>query len=560
MALDKKKKKRLIIWCGAAVLAVAAVLVFFLTRREDPEPHLLTANVLLDEGFPDEALIEYETVLSLDPTNYEAAEGRLAALAGTYGLEAARNRLIADRDAHPDDPFYSFQLALYHAHHRDFYRAREQLGQAERLGLPRAWHAYGRGLIYSAAGQLADAAEEFTKAIDIDPGLGSGYVNLADTCIGLDNLEKARAILSEGTETSPRAAYRLRPRLAWLSLAEGNDILALEQLTKILQNAPKVPGCFYAAASIALALDLGEGYEPAIELPLPQEPAVPVNGFAELPLGQRWAILACSEALEHDPLPARAHYHLARCLYEAGDTEAAERELELAAANGAHQVPYSTAPVELYRWQGGDALAAGDYVDARNAYRTVLGSRKDDPDALYNIGLAYEREGESTLAARGYEAATRAAPDDPRSFSGLARIYLASGDFSRAVQYAEAAAERDPAGTTTEKMLVRAYIAGRCFEQADAVLQTLRHLVPRDPETALLAGRLAEERGDLQGAVDTYAGVLQLGIPTATALELYYSIARLYAEMAAGAEDRAEKKRLENLSAQSAAEAANLKL
>jgi|GEM_PF-3469316 len=559
MALDKKKK-RLIIWCGAGLLAVAAVLVFVFTRREDPEPHLLTANVLLDEGFPDEALLEYETVLSLDPTNYEAAEGRLAALAGTYGLEAARNRLIADRDAHPDDPFYSFQLALYHAHHRDFYRAREQLGQAERLGLSRAWHAYGRGVIYSAAGQLADAAEEFTKAIDIDPGLGSGYVNLADTCIGLDNLEKARAILSEGTETATRDAYRLRPRLAWLSLAEGNDILALEQLTKILQSAPKVPGCFYAAAAIALSLDLGEGYEPAIDLPLPEKPAVPVEGFDALPLGHRWAILACSEALEHDPMPARAHYHLARCLYEAGDTEAAERELELTAANGTHQVPYSTAPVELYRWLGGDALAAGDYVAARNSFRTVLGSRKDDPDALYNIALAYEHEGEPVLAAKGYEAATRVAPDDPRSFSGLARINLAAGDFAQAVRYAEAAAERDPAGTTTQKMLARAYIAARGYEQADAVLQTLRHMVPGDPEVGVLAGRLAERRGDLTRAVDAYAGVLQLGIPTATALELYYSIARLYALEAEGAEDRAERKRLENLSAQYAAEAANLKL
>jgi tetratricopeptide (TPR) repeat protein len=559
MALEKKTK-RMIVWSVAGLAAVAVVLLIVLTRREDPEPHLLTANVLLDEGFPDEALVEYETVLSLDPTNYEAAEGRLAALAGTYGLEAARNRLIADRDAHPDDPFYSFQLALFHAHHRDFFRAREQLEQAERLGLSRAWHAYGRGVIYSAAGQLADAAEEFTKAIDIDPGLGSGYVNLADTYIGLENLEKARAILSEGTETSPKDAYRLRPRLAWLSLAEGNDILALEQLTKILQSAPKVPGCFYAAAAITLALDLGEGYEPALELPLPEKPAVPVEGFDALPLGQRWAILACSEALEHDPLPARAHYHLARCLYEAGDVGAAERELELTAANGTHQVPYSTAPVELYRWLGGDALAAGDYVAARNSYRTVLGSRKDDPDALYSIGLAYEREGEPSLAAKSYESATRVAPDDPRSFSGLARIHLAAGDFSQAVRYAEAAAERDPAGTGSQKMLVRAYIAGRSFEQADAVLQTLRRLVPRDPEVGTLTGRLAELRGDRQGAVDAYAGVLQLGIPTATALELYYSIARLYAEMAAGAEDRAERKRLENLSAQTAAEAANLKL
>ncbi|MCK4595093.1 tetratricopeptide repeat protein, partial [bacterium] len=367
MAL-KKRTRRLLFW-GIAVLAAVTVTLFtILTRNDDPVTHLRVANVLLDEGFLDEALIEYEFVLALDPTNYEAAEGRLAALTGTYGLEASLNRLIADRDANPDDPFYSFQLALYHAHHLDFYHAREQLEEAERLGLPRAWHAYGRGVIYSAAGQLADAAEEFTKAIDIEPGLGSGYVNLADTYIGLENLEKARAILSEGIETSPKDAYRLRPRLAWLSLAEGNHILALEQLENILHSAPKVPSCFYAAAGIALSLELEEGFVPTVELPLPAKPAVRVRGFEELPPGHRWALLACSEALDHDPMPARAHFHLARCLYEAGDEEATARELELAAANGSSEVPYSTAPVELHRWRGRDALATGDYAAARNAF------------------------------------------------------------------------------------------------------------------------------------------------------------------------------------------------
>jgi tetratricopeptide (TPR) repeat protein len=555
----KKKTLRALIW-GAVAAAAALALVVVFTRNEDPGPHLHVANVLLDEGFVDEALIEYETVLALDPTNYEAAEGRLAALAGTYGLEAALNRLIADRDANPDDPFYSFQLALFHAHHLDFYRARERLEEAERLGLPRAWLAYGRGVIYSAAGQLADAAEEFTKSVDIDPGLGSGYVNLADTYIGLDNLEKARAILSEGIETSPKDAYRLRPRLAWLSVAEGNDILALEQLEKILQNAAKVPSCFYAAAGIALSLELEEGYEPAVELPLPSLPAVGVEGFEELPLGHRWAILACSEALKHDPLPARAHYHLARCVYEAGDEGAAGRVLELVAADGSHEVPYSTAPVELYRWRGQDALASGDYALARNAYGAVLASRKDDPDALFHIGLAFEREGEPARAVEVYEAATRAAPDDPRGYGGLARIHFAAGDFSRALVYAESAAALDPAGISTQKMLARAYIATRRFEQADAVIQSLRRLVPKDPETGVLEGRLAERKGRLQEAVDAYAAALELGLPTTAAVELYYAIARLYAEQAGRTDDRAERKRLENLSAQFAVEGDNLKI
>ena len=492
--------------------------------------------------------------------SYEAAQGRLAALADTYGLGVARNRLIADRDAHPDEAFYSFQLALFHAHHLNFYRAREQLEAASRLGLPRAWHAYGEGVIYSAAGQLADAAEEFTKSIDIDPDLGPGYVSLADTYIGLENLERARAILSEGIEASPQNAYRLRPRLAWLSLAEGNDALALEQLGKILQNAAQVPGCFYAAAALALSLELGEDYIPAVKLPLPDRPAVEAEGFERLPPGQRWAILACSEALEHDPLPARARYHLAHCLYEAGDIGSAKRELDLAAAEGSPQVPYSTAPVELYRWSGRDALAAGDYAAARKAYRTVLASRKDDPDALFHVGLTYEKEGGTSQAAEAYQTATRAAPDDPRSYSGLARLHLDDGDYSKAVVYAEAAATRDPAGISTQKMLARAYIAVRSLEQADAVIQTLRHLVPRDPEVDMLTGRLLELNGLPLAAAEAYGGALGRSLPAATALELYYAVARLYAAEADLATDRAEKKRLENLSAQYAAEADNLKL
>ncbi|MCK4593289.1 tetratricopeptide repeat protein, partial [bacterium] len=179
-------------------------------------------------------------------------------------------------------------------------------------------------------------------------------------------------------------------------------------------------------------------------------------------------------------------------------------------------------------------------------------------DALYNIGLAYERAGKPAQAAKEYEAATRAAPDDPRGYSGLARIHLAAGDLSRALEYAETAAARDPAGTSTQKMLARTYIATRRFEQADAVIQTLHRLVPKDPEIGVLEGRLAERTGRLQEAVDAYVRALELGLPTAAAVELYYATARLYAEQAERADDRAERKRLENLSAQFAAEGANL--
>jgi tetratricopeptide (TPR) repeat protein len=537
----KSRRRNLLIIIGLGVIALTVVALWFWLGETSLE-HLRTANLLLDEGFLEEARLEFEQALKLEPENYEAAEGLLATLAGTYQLANYSERLISARDAHAGDPFYDFQLALYHAHREDFHRSGELLEEALKHDLPRDWYSYARGILYAASGQHPEAAEEFTKAVDINPALGSAYVRLADTYIGLGELERARAILGEGIRGAAAETYRLRPRLAWLNISEGNFTAALELLPEILEDGATVPGCFYAAAGIALNLELPEDF--ISELELPELDIENDDEPVSLSSTDHWALAACQQALETDPVPARACYHRALVFYQLGDEATATAELKNAAALAEPDSWYADASVELARWRGLDLLRGGEYAEARESLNTVLRSRERDSEALYNIGLTWEWEGEQQEAITSYKKVIEAVPDDPRAYAGLARIYMIIGEFREAVLHAEEAVTRNPSDRTTRRLLARAYIATRRFDEAEAVLDILTLSAADDQETILLTAKLSSARGRINETIAAYTEALELGGPARTIAEINNALARLYRTLAEEATRRDERKQL----------------
>jgi len=522
---------------GLAAVALTLVALWLWTG-ETSLTHLRTANLLLDEGFLEEANLEFEQALALEPENYEAAEGLLATLAGTYQLSDYEEQLISARDTHAGNPFYGFQLALYHAHREDFHRSGELLDEALNHGLPRAWYSYARGILYAASGQHPEAAEEFTKAVDINPNLGSAYVRLADTYIELGELERARAILGEGIGIATVETYRLRPRLAWLNISEGNFTAALELLPEIIEDGSTIPGCFYAAAGIALSLELPEDF--TTELELPELDDKEGNNLSQT---DHWALAACQQALENDPVPARACYHRALVLYQLGDEVTAAVELKKAATLAEATSWYTAAPVELARWQGLDLLRNGEYAEARDALYAVLQSREKDSESLYSIGLAWEWEGEQQEAIAAYQTAVATVPGDPRAYAGLARVYLTTGEFQEAVLHAEEAVFRNPSGRAARRLLAEAYVAIRRFDEAEAVLDTLTLSAPDDTTTILLTAQLAELRHQVKDAITAYTTALELGGSSGTISKINHALVRLYRTLAEETNDRDERER-----------------
>ncbi|MBD3372012.1 MAG: tetratricopeptide repeat protein [Candidatus Coatesbacteria bacterium] len=549
------KRRYLPYLIGLAVIGLIVALLSF-EFGEDAATHLRVANVLLDEGFLEEALWEYERALEIDPTNYEAAVGRLYAMAGTYRLQAAEERFSAARDANPRDAFYAFQLALFYALHLDFHSAQEQLGDADENGLDRAWHAYGQGVIYAASGQLKNAVEEFSKAIAIDPDLGPAYVRLADAHINRGELMEARRTLMAGITNSESNAYRLHPRLAWLSISEGNTKLALQELKSILTHADQSTSCYYSAALIALNLELP--LDSTISFEDETNELQGVVSLTELEPAERLAVLIIGDSLESDPLEARSHYHIADILYQVGATEQAREQLSRSALQAPPTSWYEGAEAEFHRWRADSLLISGDYDAARLALHKLISSRPDDTNARYQLARTYDLEGAHPAAVEHYEAMIEFAPDDPRGYLGLARIHAERGEIEQAVTRAETAVIKNPVDLSAQKDLVSYYIDSRRFNRAATVLDNLVMRLPSDPELEILRGRLAEARGDTIAAVDYYQRALNLGLAATTSARLHFSLSRLYQRRAESAEDPDESERFSELAERHTTESISL--
>ncbi|MBD3401192.1 MAG: tetratricopeptide repeat protein [Candidatus Coatesbacteria bacterium] len=535
-----ERKRRYLTYILIAVAVAAVIVLLSVDFGRNPAANLRTANVLLDEGFLEEALLEYERALEGDPTNLEAAVGRLDALDGTHQLRAARDRFIAARDAHPGDPFYSFQLALYYAHHLDFHRAQEQLEQAAANGLDRGWNAYGTGVIYNASGQFANAVEEFSKAVSIDPTLSAAYIRLADAHIRLEELDEARRILTNGLEACPHDAYRLHPRLAWLSLAEGNNELAYEELERVLKTADDSPSCYYAAARIALTLEPSTGF---VVQELYDEDTEPLTATTDLEPGAELAVAIITRAVNDDPLPSRAHFHAADILFSVGDVDGAAEQLELSAQHAPSGSWYEDAPLELLHWRGHRQLTAGDYAAAADSFEQILAARPGDTRALYQLARCQQSLGDDEQARRVYEELTNQAPDDPRGYQGLAQLHARRGELQAAIANAETAVAKDPGDVGAQKSLLDFYISAHNHQRAQVLLDNLLQRQPDDPELELLSGRLSESRDDLVAAVDHYQRALSLGLSTPLAGRTHFTLARLYSRRAAAGTETAEAER-----------------
>ena len=92
--------------------------------------------------------------------------------------------------------------------------------------------------------------------------------------------------------------------------------------------------------------------------------------------------------------------------------------------------------------QGQNALAAGDYDRAAQAFSLALVENPQDVGALTSLGIAYYRQEAFEAAIDALERAEAIAPDDPRNRLYLGLAYLRQGQVDAARQHLTAFLER----------------------------------------------------------------------------------------------------------------------
>jgi len=165
--------------------------------------HLCLGLISDGTGHYDEAITEFQTVLSLEPTNEEAAAGLALAYEHAGRIAEAERTYQQAIQAHPNSRF-SYNLFGNFYHRRDEYDKALQM-YAKVIQIAPEWYGtyVNVGAIYTETGQYEKALEPLNKSIAIRPTY-AGYVNLGVAYFGLNRFAEAATAYGEASKLDPQ--------------------------------------------------------------------------------------------------------------------------------------------------------------------------------------------------------------------------------------------------------------------------------------------------------------------------------------------------------------------
>jgi tetratricopeptide (TPR) repeat protein len=162
------------------------------------------------------------------------------------------------------------------------------------------------------------------------------------------------------------------------------------------------------------------------------------------------AIDVLLQAVKLDPDLAEAHFKLgiAYSLVEARDDTVTE-PVETPTPNSKDKKPKEVKPNSQKAFE-----------NAVKAYKKILASNKNDDNARFNLGLAYNKLNEDEDAAKSLKEAVKLKPDDTQYQTELGSILIKLAKYHEAVTALKKAIELDATNTKAEELLDKAE-AGR---------------------------------------------------------------------------------------------------
>lgn len=167
------------------------------------------------------------------------------------------------------------------------------------------------------------------------------------------------------------------------------------------------------------------------------------------------AIDVLLQAVKLDPDLAEAHFKLgiAYSLVEAQDTTVTET-IETS-GNTKKRKEVKTNSVKAFE-------------NAVIAYKKVIATNKDDDNAHFNLGLAYNKLNKDEDAAKSLREAVLLKPDDTQYQTELGSIYIKLAKYHEAVSALKKAMDLDPTNIKAEELLEKAEAGSKRIEYTSA--------------------------------------------------------------------------------------------
>ena len=322
------------------------------------------------------------------------------------------------------------------------------------------------------------------------------------------NWGAARRLYTEALEQAPGHPQALH-RLGLLCYQEGDGAAALLLLDRAAAARPDDPGIARHRGVVLLAAQRREEAEAAFRRALALEPNDPETlfnlGLTLRQLGRVEPAIALLEAAAAGGLDhlALVRYELALARQMAGANASAiasyRRVLEL---DPTHSDALNNLGVLLQQ--------NGDLDGAITAYRGALAARPDFVPAMNNLGSALEDQGDLSSAAALLEQALALAPDFADAWNTLGTVRRGQGQPEAAVSAYRTALRHQPLSVTAHDNLAECL---RDLGRADEALESSRAAVaawPTHPDAQRIRGDALKRAGDLAGAVSAYRAALRV--------------------------------------------------
>lgn len=320
------------------------------------------------------------------------------------------------------------------------------------------------GQRYLEKHEYREAAIEFTNAVRIDPGFAEAHFQLAESCLNMQQLDRARQELARTIELRPED-YQARMAMVNVLTIGHNFQEAQQQTDFLLTRWPFDPAVHSAAASLMAAENNISG-----------------------------AIAETQQAIGLSP--GRWELYLSLGLLQLKADHA-----DLAEACFKKVIDLNPKAVEARLLLGTFYQSHRNMSEAEQQYRAAIVA---DPTALAArnaLAELYLAEGRRSEAESVLQQAGRDLPHNPEVLLALSKFYYASGDLSKSVEEYHALYLEHSSDLNIKKKYIQLLIQANRFEEARTLDNEILRANPNDDDALIYRSQMQISNGLVAEAV-----------------------------------------------------------
>jgi tetratricopeptide (TPR) repeat protein len=328
------------------------------------------------------------------------------------------------------------------------------------------------GQSYFDKGQYAEAAIQFTNAVQVDPRFAEAHYKLAQTYLKLQEWSRASVELNRTLELQPNN-YEAHVDLANLLSAARQFQQAQEHVDLLLSQQPNNPLSHIAAANLLAARQ---------------------DFNAAIPELQKAIALAPNNA---DP-----YFGLALLQMQTQQFDAAETNFHKAIQLNPTAMPMQLALAGYYQ-------ARGRFPEAEQQLRHAIELEPRNPDPRAALARLFVAENKPAEAEALLQQAKRDLSDNPIGYRMLGDFYFAIGDFDKATNEYTQLFHDHPKDPQVRKNYVQLLILKNRLAEAGKLNDEILKADPNDTEGLIYKAQIQLREGHADDAVVTLQAALK---------------------------------------------------